>query len=54
MWKRLKNIFKREEEPSKIKTADQILKKVPMKPNETPEERKERVRINKRITEANL
>jgi len=57
MWKKLKNMFKRSEKEKKspkAKTADQILKKVLEKPNETPEERKRRIKTNKRITEANL
>ena len=51
MWKKLKNLFKCKphvKEPEvidgKVKTLDQVLKKIPKKANETAEERRKRVR----------
>ncbi len=59
MWKKLKNLFKCKphvKEPEaiggKAKTLDQVLKKIPKKANETAEERKKRIKVNKRINEA--
>ena len=56
MWKKLKNLFKCKPEPEaidgKAKTLDQVLKKIPKKANETAEERKKRIKVNKRINEA--
>ena len=56
MWKKLKNLFKCKPEPKatdgKVKTLDQVLKKIPKKANETAEERKKRIKVNKRINEA--
>jgi hypothetical protein len=53
MWKKLKNLFKRRphvKEPKAV-SLDQVLKKIPKKANETPEERRRRIKINKRINE---
>jgi hypothetical protein len=54
MWKRLKNLFKKKPKTAdgKIKTLDQVLKKIPKKANETAEERRRRIKVNKKINEA--
>ena len=56
MWKKLKNLFRCKPEPKvidgKAKTLEQVLKKIPKKANETTEERRKRVKVNKRINEA--
>jgi len=59
MWKKLKNLFRGKphvEEPEvingKVKTLEQVLKKIPKKANETAEERRKRVKVNKRMNEA--
>jgi hypothetical protein len=56
MWKKLKNLFKKKDPKSEAKikdlTLEKVLKKLPKRANETPEETKRRVKINKRITES--
>ncbi len=54
MWKKLKNLFKSKphvEEPKAV-SLDQVLKKIPKKANETAEERRRRIKVNKKINEA--
>jgi hypothetical protein len=54
MWKKLKNLFKRKPEVAKeVKSLDQVLKKIPEKANETAEERRKRLKTNKRINHIN-
>tara|TARA_R110000751_G_scaffold171517_5_gene277990 strand:- start:1227 stop:1412 length:186 start_codon:yes stop_codon:yes gene_type:complete len=52
MWKKLKNLFKKKEPELKAKTLEEVLKKIPAKANETKEQIKKRVKINKRIRDA--
>jgi len=54
MWNKLKNLFRKKPETvdEKIKTLEQVLKKIPKKANETAEERRKRVKVNKRMNEA--
>jgi len=52
MWKKLKNLFKKKDPESKAKTLEEVLKKVPAKANESKEQRKKRIAINKRIRDA--
>jgi hypothetical protein len=59
MWKKLKNLFRCKphvKEPKAVKEAkslDQVLKKIPKKANETAEERRKRLKTNKRINHYN-
>ena len=54
MWRKLKNLFRKKPKTAdeKIKTLEQVLKKIPKKANETAEERRKRIKVNKRINEA--
>ena len=52
MWKKLKSLFKKKDSEPKAKTLEEVLKKVPAKANETKEQRKKRIAINKRIRDA--
>ena len=56
MWKRLKNLFKKKPKTAgeKIKTLEQVLKKIPKKANETAEERRKRIKTNKKINESSI
>jgi ferritin-like metal-binding protein YciE len=54
MWNKLKNLFKKKPKTTgeKIKTLEQVFKKIPKKANETAEESRKRIKVNKRINEA--
>ena len=52
MWKKLKNLFKKKDPKLEPKTLEEVLKKVPAKANETKEQPKKRIAINKRIRDA--
>ena len=54
MWNKQKNLFRKKPKTAgeKIKTLEQVLKKIPKKANETAEEQRKRRKVNKKINEA--